>query len=91
MQVVQYAVQYSAALLCADSLLLMSLDAAGTNDKHTPPAVPRRLLLSSRTVEWAELVCWQIPLSLASRQDIVARVGKNDYGCRSVIALCAVL
>jgi hypothetical protein len=35
MQAVQYAVQYSAGLLCADSLLLMSLDAAGTNDKHT--------------------------------------------------------
>jgi hypothetical protein len=30
--------QYSAGILCADSLLLMSLDAAGTNDKHTLPA-----------------------------------------------------
>jgi hypothetical protein len=91
MQVVQYAVQYSAGLLCVDSLVLMSLDAAGTNDKHTLRAVARRLPLSSRTAEWAELVCWQIAMPLASRQDIVARVGKNDYGWGSVIALCAVL
>jgi hypothetical protein len=90
MQVVQYAVQYSAGLLCVDSLLLMSL-AAGGNDKHTMLAVPRRILLSSRTAEWAELVCWRIAMPLASGQDIVAGVGKNNYGCRSVIALCPVL
>jgi hypothetical protein len=54
-------------------------------------AVPRRLLLFSRTAEWAELVRWRIAMPLASGQDIVATVGKNDYGCRSVIALCAVL
>jgi hypothetical protein len=35
MWVAQYEVQYSAGLLCMDSLILMSLDAAGTNDKHT--------------------------------------------------------
>jgi hypothetical protein len=90
MQVVQYAIQYSAGLLCTDSLLLMSLDAAGANDKHTLLAALGRLLLSSRTAEWVELVCWRIAMPLASGQDIVAGVGKNDYGCRSVIALCAV-
>jgi hypothetical protein len=34
MQAVQYAVQYSAGLLCADSLPLMSFHAAGTKEKH---------------------------------------------------------
>jgi hypothetical protein len=80
MQVVQYAVQYSAGLLCTDSLLLMSLDAAGINDKHTLLTVARRLLLSFRTAEWAELMCWRIPMPLASGQDSVARVGKNNHG-----------
>jgi hypothetical protein len=36
MQVIQYEVQYSAGLLCVDSLLLMNLDATGTNGQtHT--------------------------------------------------------
>jgi hypothetical protein len=35
MQVVQNRVQYSAGLLCADSILLMSIDVAGTYDKNT--------------------------------------------------------
>jgi hypothetical protein len=80
MQVVQYAVQYSARLLCADGLPLMSLDAAGTNDKHTLLAVARWLLLSFRTAESAEPVCWRIMMPLISGQDSVARVGKNDHG-----------
>jgi hypothetical protein len=80
MQVVQYAMQYSAGLLCADSLLLMSLDAAGTNGKHTLLAVARRLLLSYHTAEWAKLMCWRITMPLASRQDSAAGVGKSDHG-----------
>jgi hypothetical protein len=55
--------QYSAGPLCADSLLLISLDAAGTNDKYTLPAVARRLLLSSCTAEWAELM-WLVGSTL---------------------------
>jgi hypothetical protein len=71
---------YSAGLLCADSLLLMSLGAAGTNDKRTLLAVARRLLSSFCTAEWADSVCLQIVMPLASGQDSVAGVGKNDHG-----------
>jgi hypothetical protein len=71
-------VQYSRVLdYYAWFLLLMNLDLAGTNNKHTLLAVPRRLLLSFRTAEWVEPMCPRIAMPLASGQDSVAGVGEE--------------
>jgi hypothetical protein len=71
-------VQYSRVLgYYARFLLLINLDPAGTNDKHTLLAVTRQLLLSFRTPEWAEPMCPRIAMPLASGQDSVAGVGEE--------------
>jgi hypothetical protein len=71
-------VQYSRVLdYYARFLLLMNLDAAGTNDKPTLLAVTKRLLLSFRTAEWAEPMCPRIAMPLASGQDSVVGMGEE--------------